>query len=86
LHLFQALADHVGAERPDLLRLAPADARLLERGQQRVVDGLVELAATAATGESDCRCGHIADAVLTELTLQADSERRHLEVAGPSRP
>ena len=86
LRLFQALADHLGAERPDLLQVAPADALLLERGQQRIVDLLVELAATAATDATDergCRCDHLADVVLTELTLQANDERRHLALAHP---
>lgn len=85
LRLFRALADHLDAERSDLLRVAPADARLLERGQQRIVGLLVELAASAATDESDCRCDRLADVVLAELTVQADDERRHLAVAATHR-
>ena len=81
LHLFQALTDHVLAEQPGFLRIPPRDARLLERGQQRIVDLLVELAASATTDEHDCRCDRIADNLLAELTLQADDERRHLLAA-----
>ena len=82
LKLFQALANHIGAEHPDLLRLAPPDARLLERGQQRLVEDLIELAATAASSDpGDCRCGRLADTLLSELTLQADDERRRLAAA-----
>jgi hypothetical protein len=78
LHLFQALTDHVQAEHPAFLHIPPGDARLLERGQQRVVDLLVELAASATTDEGDCRCDRIAGNIVAELTLQTDDERRHL--------
>lgn len=85
LQLFEALADHLRAEQPGLLEVAPADARLLERGQRRVVDDLVELVAQAATAQRDCRCDHLAEVVLAELSLQADDERRHLATAHPAR-
>ena len=81
--LFEALTDHLRAERPDLMGVAPADAYQLERGQQRIIDLLIELAATAAADPSDCRCNRLADSVLTELSLQADSERRHLPSRSP---
>jgi hypothetical protein len=78
LRLFEALSDHVLAERPALRRVSPGDARLLEAGQQRVVDRLVELAASAAQDEGSCRCDRLAANLLAELTLQADDERHHL--------
>lgn len=78
LRLFLGLADHIGAERPDLLRLPPAEARILERGQQRIIDDLVELAATGVGAPDHCRCALLADNLLFELTLQAEDERRHL--------
>ena len=78
LKLLLGLADHIGAERPGLLRLPPAEARILERGQQRIIHELVELAATGAGTPDHCRCAPLADNLLAELTLQAEDERRHL--------
>ena len=75
LRLFQGLADHIGAERPRLLRISPAEARILERGQQRIIDELVELVATGAGSPDHCRCAILADNLLAELTLQAEDER-----------
>lgn len=83
LRLFEALNDHVVAERPALLHVAPGDARLLEHGQQRIVDLVVELAASAAEDRDGCRCDRLADNLLAELTLQAGDERRHLATATP---
>ena len=83
MRLFQALTDHVRAERTDLLDVAPNDAYRLELGQQHIIDLLIELAATARADPSDCRCNRLADSVLTELSLQADSERRHLMSRSP---
>ena len=79
--LSRALTDHVMAEHPALLRMAAEDRRLLERGQQRLVDLVVALAAAAAADDQDCRCAGLADNLLAELTLQADEERRHLFAA-----
>lgn len=78
LHLFQALVDHLLAEHPALLHVAPGEARVLERGQQRVVDLVVELAATAAHAQPQCRCERLAGELVAELTLQADDERHAL--------
>jgi hypothetical protein len=88
VRLFQALTDHLRAERPDLMDVAHGGAYQLERGQQHIIDLLIELAATAAANPSDCRCNRLADSVLTELRIQADSERRHLISRSPmtSRP
>lgn len=76
LHLFQALVEHLLAERSALLQVAPAQARLLERGQQRVVDLVVELAATAASDPDECDCDQVAANLLAELTLQVGDERQ----------
>lgn len=76
--LFVALTDHVLAERPAFLHLAPADARLLERGQQRIV-GLLELLADSAVDDKDaCGCNRIAGDLVAELELQAADEHRYL--------
>jgi hemerythrin-like domain-containing protein len=74
LHLFEALLDHVGAERLDLVHLSPGEGRLLLRGQQRVVDLLVELA-VAAQLPGPCHCNNFAQHLSAQLSLQADDER-----------
>lgn len=74
LHLFEALLDHVGAERLDLLHLSPGKDRLLLRGQQRVIDLLVELA-VAAQSPGPCDCDNLARQLSAQLSLQADDER-----------
>lgn len=74
LHLFEALVDHVDAERLDLAHLAPGEGRLLLRGQQRVVDLLVELA-VAAQSPGPCHCDNLAQHLSAQLSLQADDER-----------
>ncbi|HET6966164.1 MAG TPA: hypothetical protein VFH58_15415 [Acidimicrobiales bacterium] len=81
LQLLVALTDHVVAERPAFLRLAPGDARLLERGQQRLVDLLGLLADSAAEDTEGCGCDRIAKDLVAELELQAADERRYLPAA-----
>ena len=78
LRLFQGLIDHVLAERPAFLHLAPADARLLLHGQEHIIDLLFELTDSAAENAADCHCEHIAGSVVTELVNQASDEHRHL--------
>lgn len=77
LHLFEGLVTHVGAERASLLALAPAESRLLERGQQRVVELLVELAADVQM-PGPCRCEAVAQELLARLSLLAADEPRSL--------
>lgn len=77
LQLFVALTDHVLAERPAFLHIPPADARLLERGQRRLVDLLRALADSAAREMDSCGCSRIADDLVAELELQAADERRY---------
>jgi hypothetical protein len=79
--LFAALSEHVAAERASLRRVPPDDARLLMRGQQRIVDLVVDLTAGATEDRGHCRCDRVADDLVAELTLQADEERRHLPAA-----
>ncbi len=74
LHLFEALVDHVGAERLDLAHVAPGEGRLLLRGQQRVMDVLVELA-VAAQAPGPCHCDNLAQQLFAQLSLQAGDER-----------
>ena len=44
------------------------------RGQQRLVDLLVELA-VAAQSLGECRCDHLAQQLSAQLSLQAGDER-----------
>jgi hypothetical protein len=74
LRLFEALVDHLGAERLDLLHLSADEGHLLLRGQQHVVDLLVELAVAAQT-PGPCNCDNLAQQLTAELTLQAEDER-----------
>lgn len=79
--LFEALTDHVLAERPAFWQLAPGDARLLELGQERIVDLLLKLGISATHDSGPCSCSAIAEELLAELALQADDERRLLLAA-----
>lgn len=81
LELHVALTDHVLAERPALLHLPPGDARLLERGQQRIVALLRLLADSAVADRDRCGCNHIAGDLVAELELQAADEYRYLLAA-----
>ncbi len=77
LKLYDALLAHLGAERPDLLRLPPPEIRMLSRGQRRVLDELAELAARSHM-PGPCQCATRAADVLARLSLQASDERRAL--------
>lgn len=74
--LLDAVFDHVGAERIDLMRLPDAGAALA-RGQQRMLEALVELVqSTSATHLAPC--DELAQEFIALLTLQAEDERRSL--------
>lgn len=75
LTLFEALIGHVDRERSDLAQLAPGQRRLLVRGQQRVVDLLVDLAVEAQV-PGPCRCHDLTRELSARLSLQAEDERR----------
>jgi hypothetical protein len=74
------LGSHLRDEAPALARLTPADARILRRGQQRLV------AAAEAVLEQACeRCAHAAgrctahtEELLALVVLQTSDERRSL--------
>ncbi len=73
--LIDALIDHTRAEHVALTRLPPETARELARGQQRLVDDLVELAVDVHDGDLR-RCDGLAQQLIAELATQADDERR----------
>lgn len=75
LTMLEALIAHVDLERSELARLAPAQRRLLIRGQQRVVDLLVDLAIEAQE-PGPCQCNQLTRELSARLSLQAEDERR----------
>lgn len=77
LRLLEAFVIHVGAERRELLQLAPGDARLMRRGQQRVIDAVIDLV-IASSSDGPCECAHESHDLIARLTLQAEDEREHL--------
>lgn len=81
--LFEALSDHVLAERPEFLRhLRSGDARLIRHAQQKIEELLLKLAATAAHETDCCDCESLADDVVAQLALQVADERRQLLAVG----
>jgi hypothetical protein len=72
--LLEAFVRHADAERPVVLRLPPFTARLIEHGQQRVVDRLVSLVLQADLAEVPCRCAQLADEIASLMEVQITSE------------
>jgi hypothetical protein len=72
--LLEAFVRHAEAERPMVLRLPPFTARLIEHGQQRVVDRLVSLVLEADLDEPPCRCMALADEIASLMEVQIVSE------------
>ena len=77
LHLIETLAVHVRDETPALLGLAPPQARILGRGQQRLLSEAKDLASEAAGGctQPPERCRNRTEELLALLVLQARDER-----------
>ena len=72
--LLEAFVRHVETERQLVLRLPPITARLVENGQQRVVDRLVSLVLSADLAEEPCGCAVLADEVASLIEVQIISE------------
>lgn len=72
--LLEAFVHHAEEERPLVLRLPPITARLIQNGQQRVVDRLVSLVLEADLAEEPCRCAELADEVASLIDVQIMSE------------
>lgn len=73
--LLETFVRHAEEERPLVLRLPPITARLVENGQQRVVDRLVSLVLEADLAEEPCPCVRLADEVATLIDVQIMSEQ-----------
>lgn len=73
-NLLEAFVRHAQDERALVLRLPPITARLVENGQQRVVDRLVSLVLEADLAEEPCRCVTLADEVASLIDVQIMSE------------
>jgi len=73
--LLDAFVRHAEQERAQLLRRVPSTtARLIQHGQQRVVDRLVSLVLEADLAEAPCRCAERAEEVASLMELQIMSE------------
>ncbi len=72
--LLEAFVRHAEAERPMVLRLPPFTARLVEHGQQRVVDRLVSLVLEADLAEEPCRCSVLTEEIASLMEVQIMSE------------
>ncbi len=72
--LLEAFVRHAEEERYLVLRLPPFTARLVENGQQRVVDRLVSLVLEADLAERPCRCSVLAEEVASLIEMQIVSE------------
>jgi hypothetical protein len=72
--LLEAFVRHAEAERPMVLRLSTFTARLIEHGQQRVVDRLVSLVLEADLAEAPCRCAELAEEIASLMEVQIMSE------------
>ena len=73
LQLLAAFVEHSLAEQPDLARLPAETSRMLARGQQRVIERLVEVLVATAV-QDGCSCQAIAHEVSDQLTLQVVDE------------
>ena len=68
---------HLDEERALVERLSSFTGRLLRRGQERIVDRLLELDIEArGLGDDSCDCMKLATEVDVLLKLQAEDERR----------
>jgi hypothetical protein len=72
--LLESFVHHAEDERFLVLRLPPFTARLVENGQQRVVDRLVSLVLEADLAEQPCRCSELAEEVASLIEMQIVSE------------
>ena len=72
--LLEAFVRHVDEERALVLRLPTLTARLVQKGQQRVVDRLVSLVLEADLAEQPCRCPELAEEVASLIEVQIVSE------------
>jgi hypothetical protein len=76
--LLGALVDHIRAEKAEIAEMGELDperARELARGQERIIDELVPLAAGVRDADLSLADG-LAMKLVSELSLQADDERR----------
>lgn len=81
LRISEALIEHMAAEAPALHHLPPGEARLLRRGQERVMRDVIDIV-LASHLLQDCRCNSAAEELLARLSLQAQDERRHFTATG----
>lgn len=74
--LLQAFIDHVHDERLAVLHLPTFSARLVERGQQRILGELIELSLEADAVDDHCRCAELAEEVALQVLAHVEAEER----------
>lgn len=74
--LVVAYVEHTDLERARIAKLPSFTARLVRRGQERILDELIELLLESEVDGAECRCERLGDDVVARLTLQSDAERR----------
>lgn len=79
--LMSAYVEHVDDERSALLRLPTFSARLVQRGQERIFQELVELSVESERIEAPCQCSELSEEIALRMTHQADAEERAFERA-----
>lgn len=82
--LLDGFVVHVEQERAQVRHLPTSSARMLERGQERLLAGLVALLAEVGDEATvdPCRCELLCGEVMVQLTVQTDAERRSFTRAG----
>lgn len=82
--LIDAYLAHTDAERPLLRQLSRFRARLVDRGQERLLVDLVALSLEAEGTAGLCRCTEVGAELEIELALQIDAEQRAFAATGPA--
>lgn len=82
--LLDGFVAHVEQERSQVRHLSSFSARLVLRGQERLLAGLVALLVEAEGEAADhtCRCELLSREVMVQLAVQAEAERRTFTRAG----
>ncbi|HXH58163.1 hypothetical protein [Iamia sp.] len=80
--LLDAFVEHTSEERLVLQRLPTFTARLVRRGQERLLDQLIALSVETEDVDTTCRCEQLGTDVIWQIELQADAERRAFGRAG----
>jgi hypothetical protein len=76
--LVEELNDHVILEAPELRELPSFTARLVQRGQERLLQDLLVLALEAQLTDDPLECERLAGELVARLEAQVEAEERAL--------